>query len=328
MNYLRQLLGLLSKKEKRKLLLVFFGVLVLGILELAGIGSIMPFLSVASKPEMIQTNVYLRRAYEIFGFQSPQSFLFALGVGALLFIIISNAMKVLVTYMNNRFTAMRLHHLSLRLFRRYLYRPYTFFLNKNSSELMKNILGEVGVFVDRVLMPLLDLATSIVITVLIIIMLVVIDPVLALLAFMVIGTIYGIVYLTVRRHLDTLGRRQIESNRLRYKKVSEAFGGIKDVKVLGREDYFLKDFVPPSIENAKIQVTSSLIGTIPRNVLEVVAFGGILLVVLYMMHTMGNFRDAVPVVGLYAFAAYRLVPRLQKIFVDLARLRTNLPVAE
>jgi ABC-type multidrug transport system fused ATPase/permease subunit len=325
---MKQLLRLLSRKEKRRLLLVLFGVLALGILELAGIGSIMPFLSVASNPEIIQTNSYLKRAYEILGFRSEESFLFALGVGVVLFIFISNAMKVFVKYVNKRYTSMRLHHLSLRLFRKYLYRPYAFFLNRNTSELMKNILGEIQILVNRVLTPLLDLITSVVVTVLIITMLVAIDPVLALLAFAVIGSIYGIVYMAVRRRLDALGRRQIESNRLRYKKVSEAFGGIKDVKVLGREDYFLKDFVSPSIENAKIQVTSALIGTIPRHVLEVVAFGGMMLVVLYMMRTMGNFRDAVPVIGLYAFAAYRMIPSLQKIFVDMARLRTNLPVVE
>ena len=328
MNSMRRLLGLLSRKEKRKLLLVLFGVLVLGILELAGIGSILPFLSVASKPEIIQTNIYLNRAYEILGFRSEESFLFALGIGVVLFILISNAMKVLVSYVNTRYTAMRMHHLSLRLFRRYLYRPYVFFLNKNSSELMKNILGEVGILVNRVLIPFLDLISSIVVTLLIIIMLVVIDPVLALLAFAVIGSIYGVVYMIVRRRLDTLGRRQIESNRLRYKKVSEAFGGIKDVKVLGREDYYLKDFVPPSIENAKIQITRDLIGTIPKHVLEVFAFGGMMLVVLYMMRAMGNLRDAVPVIGLYALAAYRMIPSLQKIFASLAKLRTSFPVVE
>ena len=109
MSYMRKLLGLLSRKEKRKLLLVLFGVLVLGILELAGIGSILPFLSVASKPEMIQTNILLNRAYEILGFRSEESFLFALGIGVVLFILIRNAMKVLVIYMNTRYTAMRMN---------------------------------------------------------------------------------------------------------------------------------------------------------------------------------------------------------------------------
>ena len=170
--------------------------------------------------------------------------------------------------------------------------------------------------------------TSIVVAALIIIMLVVVDPVLALLAFLAIGSIYGIVYASVRRRLNTLGRRQIESNRLRYKRVSEAFGGIKDVQVLGREEYFLKDFVPASIENAKIRVTRAMIGEIPRYVLEIIAFGGVLMVVLYMMRVMGNFRNAVPTIGLYAFAAYRMIPTLQKIFADLAKLRTNLPVVQ
>ena len=130
------LFELLSKNEKRKLILVFIGVLALGILELAGIGSLMPFLTVASNPEMVQTNAYLSWAYVTFGFESTNSFLFALGIGAVLFILVSNAMKALVFYMNKRYTAMRHHHLSLRLFKHYLYRPYAYFLNKNTSELM------------------------------------------------------------------------------------------------------------------------------------------------------------------------------------------------
>ena len=328
MKYFKQLLSLLAKDEKRKLILVFIGVLIMGFLELAGIGSIMPFLTVASNPEMVTTNKYLSWAYELMGFQSVDSFLFALGIGAALFILVSNAMKALVMYMNKRYTTMRQHYLSLRLFRQYIYRPYTFFLNRNSSELMKNILGEVNTLIRGALMPLLDLFTSIVVTLLIIAMMVVVDPVLALISFLAIGGIYGGIYLVVKRYLNTLGRRKIESNRLRYKKVSEALGGIKDVKVLGRENFFLKEYSPPSIENAKVQVTSALIGSIPRYILEVVAFGGILLIVLYMMRTMGNFQEAVPVIGLYAFAAYRMMPAVQKIFADIAKLRTNLPVVE
>ena len=328
MNYIKMLFELLSKNEKRKLILVFIGVLALGILELAGIGSLMPFLTVASNPEMVQTNAYLSWAYVTFGFESTNSFLFALGIGAVLFILVSNAMKALVFYMNKRYTAMRHHHLSLRLFKHYLYRPYAYFLNKNTSELMKNILGEVQTVINGALMPLLSLVTSVVITVLIITMMIIIEPVLALITFLVIGSIYGLIYIVVKSHLNILGKRRLEANRLRFKKVAEALGGIKDVKILGREEYFIKDFKPPSIENAKVQVISALIGSIPRYVLEVIAFGGILLVILYLMYTMGNFQEAVPVIGLYAFAAYRMLPSVQKIFADIAKIRTNLPVVE
>jgi len=326
MNYMKQLIGLFSKREKRRLIWVFIGVLALGILELVGVGSIMPFLTVASNPQMIQTNRYLKWAYDTFGFSSPDTFLFVLGIGAVLFILISNAMKALVTYMNNRFTTMRLHHLSLRLFRRYIYQPYSFFLNRNSSELMKNIVGEVATLINRALMPLLELITAVVVTLLIIAMLVVVNPVLSLLAFFVVGVLYGAIYLLVKRYLNNLGKRRVEANRLRYKKVAEALQGIKDVKILGREEYFLNDYIPASVENAKVQVVSAIIGAIPRYVLEVVAFGGILLIVLYMMRTMGDFQQAVPIIGLYAFALYRMMPSLQKIFSNLAKFRTNLPV--
>jgi len=328
MKHIKQLFHLLSKSERRKLVLVFLGVLVLGVLELAGIGSIIPFLTVASNPDLVHENAYLKGIYDFFGFESSERFLFALGIGAVVFIFVSNGMKALVTYMNKRYTTMRHHHLSRRLFRRYLYQPYTFFLNKNSSELMKNILGEVQTLINNALMPLLDLVTSVVIAVLIVVMLIVVNPALASLTFLVIGSSYGLIYILVKRQLNSLGKRRIESNRLRYKKVSEALGGIKDVKILGREEFFIKEFTPPSIENAKVQVTSTLIGAIPHYALEVIAFGGLLLIVLFLMRDYGNFRDAVPIIGLYAFAAYRMMPSMQKIFADLAKLKSHLPVVE
>ncbi len=328
MNYIKMLFELLSKNEKRKLILVLIGVMVLGVLELAGVGSIMPFLTVASKPEMVQTNSYLNWAYVNFGFESTESFLFALGIGAVLFILVSNAMKALVFYMNKRYTTMRNHHLSLRLFRRYLYRPYTYFLNKNTSELLKNILGEVNTLINSALMPLLELLTNFVITVLIITMLIIVEPRLSIITFLVIGSFYGIVYIVVKGHLNTLGKRKIEANGLRYKKVSEALGGIKDVKILGREEYFLKDFKAPSIETAKIMVTTALIGTIPKFVLEVIVFGGILSAILYMMQKTESFQEAVPVIGLFSFAAYRVMPSVQKIFANMAKIRTHLPLVE
>lgn len=328
MNYLKKLLSLLTADEKRKLILVFIGVFTMGVLELAGIGSVMPFLAVASRPDLIETNKYLNWAYNLGGFTSNEGFLFGLGIGAVLFIVFSNSMKALVTYMNKRYTAMRQHHISLRLFRHYLYKPYTFFLNKNSSELMKNILGEVNVLINGALMPLLELVTSIMMTAMIIMMLVAIDPKLALITIAVLGSIYGSIFLVVKRHLSTLGERRIEANRLRFKRVSEAMGGIKDVKVLGREKFFLKEYTGPSIEQAKVQVTSALIGSIPRYMLEVVAFGGILLIVLYMMQTIGDFQEAIPVIGLYAFAGYRMMPSLQKVFQNITKIRTNLPVVE
>ncbi len=327
-TYLKKLFKLLSKNERRKLILVFGGVLLLGILELVGIGSIMPFLSVASKPELIQSNKYLSWVYTSLGFKDTNSFLFALACASLVFIIFSNSMKALVFYMIRKYTAMRQHYLSVRLFRRYLYRPYTFFLNRNTSELMKNILSEVQTLINGALMPLLNLITSVVITFLIITMMVVVEPKLALITFLVIGSIYGLIYIVVKGYLNTLGKRRIKANELRYKRVSEALSGIKDVKVLGREESFLKEFIPPSRENAKVQVTSGLIGSIPKYVLEIVAFGGILIVILYLIRTMGNFQEAVPVIGLYSFAAYRIMPSVQKIFATIAKIRTNLPVVD
>lgn len=159
-------------------------------------------------------------------------------------------------------------------------------------------------------------------------MLIILDPMLAFLTMSVIGSVYGLIYITVKRRLNYLGERRLETDRLRYKHVSEAFGGIKDVKLMRRENFYLDSFSPAALENARVWIQTNLIGALPRYALEVLAFGGLLLIVLYLMKTMGNFHEAVPIIGVYGFATYRLMPALQNIFSDIAKLRSNSPVVE
>ena len=326
--YVKKLLALLTKDERRKLVLVFILILLMGFLELAGIGSIMPFLSVATNPESIETNKYLSWAYNYFNFESHTQYITTLGVLFVVFLLISNGARAMITYITKRYSAMRRYALAKRLLKHYVFQPYTFFLDHNSSELQKNVLNEVNMVIQKAMYPGLTMVAQAIVSMFIIGLLMSVDPLIAVLVAVVLGFSYALIYLLVRRILHKIGKERVEASRAQFKGVSEVLGGIKDVKILHKEDSFINHFANPSKKLARIGVTNELIGELPRYALETIAFGGIVVLLLFMLHSQGNLNDAIPMIGLYALAGYRLMPSLQAVFRGATNFRYNIPAVE
>ncbi|WP_251968968.1 ABC transporter ATP-binding protein [Salinibacter ruber] len=304
--------------------ILFVAVLLMASLQVASVASIMPFLSVASDPSIIQENEYLRWAYSAFGFDDDRSFLIALGLGALLALVVSNVFIILTRWAMERYSWGRNHSLSRRLLRSYLYRPYEYFLTRNSSELGKNILEEVKEVTDQMLKPTLRGVAKAVVALFIVGFLVYFDPVVALMVTVVLGAAYGAIYLVVRSQLDERGEARVEANTKRYQFVGEAFGGIKEVKIQGKEEAFLNLYDDPSERYARNQALYRVIKKAPRYIIEMVAFGGIILIAVYLIAVRESLQQVIPVLGLYAFAGYRLLPALQEAFHGLASARFNI----
>ena len=324
MDVLRKLFSLLTRRERRNLYILFVAVLLMASLQVASVASIMPFLSVASDPSIIQENEYLRWAYATFGFDDDRSFLIALGLGALLALVVSNVFIILTRWAMERYSWGRNHSLSRRLLRSYLYRPYEYFLTRNSSELGKNILEEVKEVTDQMLKPTLRGVAKAVVALFIVGFLVYFDPVVALMVTVVLGAAYGAIYLVVRSQLDERGEARVEANTKRYQFVGEAFGGIKEVKIQGKEEAFLNLYDDPSERYARNQALYRVIKKAPRYIIEMVAFGGIILIAVYLIAVRESLQQVIPVLGLYAFAGYRLLPALQEAFHGLASARFNI----
>lgn len=328
METVRTLFNLLTPRERRNLYLLFGAVLLMAGLEVLSVASIMPFLSVAAEPASVHENPYLSWGYENFGFTDTNSFLISLGLGALAALVVSNAFIVFTNWALFRYAWGRNHTLSWRLLRSYLHRPYEYFLTHNSAELGKNILEEVKEVVNGMLIPTLRGMAKGIVAVFIIGFLVFIDPVVALIAAFVLSVAYMGVYFTVRSRLDTYGEMRVNTNTKRYQFVSEAFGGIKEVKLRGKEDAFLNQYKDPSKKYSRYQASWRVIRKVPRYLLEAVAFGGIILIAVYLIAVQDNIRQVIPTLGLYAFAGYRLMPALQKAYKGIASARFNFAALE
>lgn len=325
--------SLLDQREKRQAFLVL-GVVVLSALTSAlMVGSIMPFLATLADPERIREVDLFAWAYEAGGFQSDYGFLVALGFVSLSAIILANAVQMLRLYVVTNFATMRMHSLSVRLLRVYLRHPYEFFLDKNSGELGTQILAESQRVVELFFRPAAEAIAALLTASAVVALLVWINPIVALAAFVIVGGLYLGSYALGRKVVRRYGDLRAEANRLRFRVAGEALAGVKEVKLLGHEANYVAAFQTPSHLMAKAEASAIFIGTLTQYVMQIVAFGGMIVLILALIEpsmlaesaTMG---ELLPLLGVFAFGGQRLIPELTKIYSGFTQLNYGTPIVE
>lgn len=307
--------------QRRRVVLLTGAVIVMAVLEVINVSAIAPFLSLATDPTMLENNNILGFLYDLFGFDSPSDFIVAVGVCVFFLMLISNGWSALTTWAQLRLVWSWNHQLSVRLLEQYLDRPYSYFLSRNTADLSKNLLSEVQQITHQMIQPVILATGRLIVALGIISVLVVANPVVALMVTVVVGGSYGAIYTFTRKRLNTIGRDRVQANQERFTVANEALSGIKDVKVLNVEQSFLERFVGPSRRFSRHQATSHTIGSLPRYAIETVAFGTIVLILVYLVALERDFGSIVPMLGLYAFAGYRMMPALQQVFQAVTAVR-------
>ena len=323
MHILKKLLLLLTPHERKHLGLLLIMIIIMALLDMIGVASILPFMAVLANPTLIETNSILNTMFQvsnIFGVESNKQFLFALGVLVFVLLITSLAFKALTTYVQVRFVQMREYSIGKRLVEGYLHQPYSWFLSRNSAELGKDILSEVQQLISTGISPSLELIAKGAVTITIIILLIIADPKLTLIVGLSLGGSYGMIFYILRKYLNQIGKKRLINNQLRFKSVTEAFGAAKEIKVGGLEQIFVNLFSNAAQNYAQTQASVRVVAQLPRFILEAIAFGGILLLILYSMNNLGSFNNALPIISLFIFAGYRLLPALQSIYSCLIQI--------
>ena len=324
MQALKKIFLILSLRERKQAGLLFLMILIMALLDMIGVASILPFMAVLTNPDIVQTNIILNKMFQassIFGVENNQEFLFVLGIFVFVLLVTSLTFKAFTFYVQARFIQMRQYSISKRLVEGYLHQPYSWFLNRNSADLGKTILTEVSTVVGGGLKPVMELITKGAVTIALITLLVLVNPKLSLMVGLILGLFYAFIYKFTRSFLDRTGKETLKNNQLRFIAISEAFGAAKEVKVGRLEQAYIKRYSDPAKTMARHRASSSVISQLPRFALEAIAFGGIMLMMLYLMKQTGGIVNALPIISLYVFAGYRLMPAMQSIYAALAKLR-------
>lgn len=326
-DVVRKLLQLTNRRERVLAIALMLFMILNAFMQMVGVASIMPFLAVLSDPEMVHNNQYLRWLYEQLGFQETSSFLFFLGGLAFGFIVLGNASMAATTWGEIRFTFMLQYSVSRRLMTDFLRRPYIFFVSRNSGDLAKTVLEESRQAVEGAVLPALKMVSHVLMAAALIALLLWIDPWLATASAAAFAVVYGAIYLLARMWLQRSGAARVQANKQRFVAVGEAFSGAKEIRLLGRETVYLDRYRKAAREYARHQANASVLGQMPLFAVEALAFGGVIVIVMYLLAE-GGLATALPVIGVYALAAKRLVPAFQAIFNGITRLRFTIPAVD
>ena len=326
-SIIHRLWNTLTTLEKRKLVIVLLLTIVMAFLETLGVISIMPFLAVLSSPNIIQSDQKIYYFYQILNSHSYTNFIIKLGICSMVLILCSAVFKVIHAYGTSRFISLQRHYLSTRLLSIYLKQNYEFFIQKNSSELTKNILSQIDQLVDNVIQPIMAIISYGLVIVAMIILIFLHNPYMAIGASLLFLCVYVSIYFGIKQFLTKIGKEFHHSNTERYKACSEVLSGIKDVKINHAEQGYLSYFKQQSRTFAKHLAANQTIGNVPLLLVEAMGYCAIIGIAIGLVLNHQNIETILPSLGLFGFAAYRMLPAAQNIYRAISNMRFSLESA-
>lgn len=310
-KYLKKIYSLLTKKDKRLLSILFLFTILISVIETIGISAIMPFISIASNPDLINNAKY-KEVFDFFKFQNKNDFVITFGFALIGFYVFRAFLNLLYSYMLNKFAFGNYHQFAFKLFTGYVGLPYKEFTNRNTAVLTKTIINEAAnltLIIQYMLMFLSEFFTVIFIY----IMLFLVNWKMTL-ALSLILTI-KVIFLTkiLAKIIKVQGEKRSVLQEKFYRIISETFSNFKMVKLLGNEKVIFESFAESSRGYSKANIINSTVGTIPRNVLETIGFSSLIAIVIYILYTYKSAAFVIPIISMYALGLYRMLPAINRM---------------
>ncbi len=319
-DLIRRVLFLARPYGRTKLGLVFLLSLAQAVFQVIGITSIFPFLAIAADPERIRRSHFGTRFLELFPPMENRELLLVAGVIAIAALLASNVVNLVAEYARTRYAQDFGHWLRVRLLRRMASQPYTYFLQRNSGDLLKKVVADVMNYSSGVLLPLLDSFARGLTAVLLLATLFLVQPVIALSAAIVLGAFYVVIFRLLARKRREANENLRTSVGGSYREAQQMLGGIKPVKVHHAEEHFLSRFAKHSAVVAQMYAQLPVFANSARYLVEPLAFGGLVVAVLFLAMRGRDFSDILPNLGVMALAGYRLLPSLQLLYGQLTQI--------
>ncbi|RKQ33483.1 ABC transporter ATP-binding protein [Oceanobacillus halophilus] len=324
-NVVKKLLTLFNKREKKKLIILFFMMIVAALFETIGIGLIVPFVGIITNPSVIHEQAILSYIYIMFSFQSTTTFVIFSVVMLLIVFVCKNLYLLLFNYVQFRVILNQQVKLSRDLFKEYLTKPYTFHLQRNTADLLRNVNGEVSKVFQGVIMSGFQLFTEVLVTTCILILLLVTAPVASMVASILLGGSVILFFAFLRKKISSLGREQQKVSGTMIKWVNQGLGASKEVKVSGKENFFIKSYTGQSQIKANNSRYMKMLELIPRLFIETILVSIVLVTMLIIVFQGTSTTQLISTMALFAMAAFRLMPSITRIVSLITTIRYSQP---
>ena len=320
-SILRKLSYLLNAREKRNAGILFLLTWVGALLDVVGVGAIPAFVGVISMPDKLLEYDLVRKVYDALGMTSADDMVMWAALALIIVFVIKNLYLTFLAYIGARYNSGRRVSISNRLFRAYLRSPYTFHLQRNTAVLLRNTNSESGSVISGVLSPLLTLAQEVLTLVFVFVLLVLIEPLVTLAVFAVMGTITAVFYRATRSKVSAYAEEAQRHRKLSVQAVNQGLGGFKDARILGREKFFLESYKESTQFQAEADRYRSVIQALPKLFLETLSVAGMLGVSALLVAQDRPLESIIPTLTLLGVAVVRLMPSFQKISMSVNSLQ-------
>ena len=305
--------GVLTTGERIRLLIVFGMVGVGSVLELLGVSIFSPLITVITTPSVIDSNKLLNVIYCRGGFKDSRSFLTFLVLVIIVIYIVKNLYLIWEKNVVYRFTYNVQRRISVKLLRSYMSQPYSFFLTHNTAVLQRSLQSDTEGFV-KAIKHFIELAIEIITCIAIILYLFIVSHSITIMIAVIMGGTGAFFASTTRKKTRRLGKESQAYKARIYQYMNQALGGVKEIKILGREDSFLQQYDGAFKKYTYASRVSEIIGIMPKYCVEAGAMTGMLIAILIKMFWgQKELMDFVPQLSVFAIASFRLLPSVGRI---------------
>lgn len=294
-----------------------------GFVQIAGVGSIAPFIALVSDPSLLHSNVWAERAYVALGFANDTDALVALAFATMGALTISNLIAAGTTWAIFTFSIRLGIELQRDLYSSYLFREYVDLARANSSTLIASITQGATRLTYMVIQPLLTLFSQAMIVLVVIVVLVVYRPIVAASVAVIVGGGYFGLFAFVRRQLVVHGNRSWSVHESKQQLLTESLGGLKEIRLAGTERLYKRKFDTMTQSGLRSEAMIGLLGDLPRFVFETLVFCALLGLAVVLLRSSTPPGDIVAVLSLYAMTGYRMLPAAQAVFKSASQVRAN-----
>ena len=323
-----ELFSLLTPSQRKRFYVLQVLIVIMTFIEILSIASIVPFMALVGDPSVLERDNLLATIYLKYNFETYE-FIFYLGVIVLISLTVASIVSIYITWRIAMFPPRIGTEIAHRLFSYYLDQDFLFHTKGSSSKLTKKIANESKRVSDQILTPLIYANARIVLVFFIILIMFLYDPLVLISALTIFISAYFMLFKFVRTKLQSYGSNISEMLSKRFRLMSDSFGGIKDILLLGRSSNFKKLFLKTSDELAYSEGNIAVIERTPRYFMELLAFGSMIALVLYLVkNSQGNLGLLLPILSVYALAGMKLLPSLLLIYSSAATVKGNLAAYE
>jgi len=317
---LRKTFKLLPRKDRIKFFILFLMMFIASFLEVLGIGMIPAFVVMIAEPNKVLSLQYIGPIFQQLGITTSQSLAFFGATVLIGLYLFKNLYLTLYKYIKMKFVYNRKVYLQNRLFKAYMTAPYTFFMKRNSAELLRNVTTEVSKMLTGTVMPLLEISLKVVMFLLIVGGLLYLEPLITIITIIMMGGIGYIFLKLTQEKTEESGRISRialgDINRV----VLQALGGFKDARVLNREKSFLKQYDKHAKTHVKTGIYQSIVKELPQPIIETLMVTGILIVTLLMIYEGREFSEIIPLLTLFGVAAVKLMPVFNTVIKQITTI--------